>query len=356
MKYTVDKLLKLKNLKELHVTAKQRNELKSVLLYMETSDLLKMSSIKCILPKMLKSGVDDLYVRRLVRNKKYCKTGISLYKNLILYGRKGYEYWDLYRKRQAYTNTFEYKKKKYNWSEEDFKKYNQSRAATIENYIKRHGEIEGARLWDIYLKRQAYTNTFEYYIEKFNGDKIKAKYEFNKYNKSKAITYKNLMIKYNDEDKVLKILENKYCSQYYSLVSQKLFNKIYHQLDTTLQNKTYFATLNKEYGRYNKITEKYHMFDFVISNIKFCIEFNGDHYHANPSIYKPDEIPIVYPKESQYRSKILWEKDIKKNNTLNSIGFECIVVWEGDFNKNENEIVNKCLRIINERNKTFNRL
>ena len=98
------------------------------------------------------------------------------------------------------------------------------------------------------------------------------------------------------------------------------------------------------------------MFDITKSNIKLCIEFNGDHYHANPLMYNPDDIPCVYPKEEKYISKLLWKKDEIKMKTLTEDGFKCMVVWEKDFNNDINHTVNKCLGAINDRSKSYQKL
>ena len=69
----------------------------------------------------------------------------------------------------------------------------------------------------------------------------------------------------------------------YSKISQELFWSIYDQLPQNLKEKCYFAELNKEFG--TKINFKGYFYDFVISNIKFCIEFNGDYWHRNPKLF-----------------------------------------------------------------------
>ena len=75
--------------------------------------------------------------------------------------------WEQYKKKQAASNSFEYKKEKYGWTREKFDEYNSSRAQTLEKMIQRHGEFAGATKWEEYCIRQAYTNTKDYFIEKY---------------------------------------------------------------------------------------------------------------------------------------------------------------------------------------------
>jgi len=98
---------------------------------------------------------------------------------------EGHRRWNLYREKQAYTNSFEHKKEKYGWTKEQFDHYNSSRAQTLEKMIERHGETEGVKRWQIYCERQAYTNTKNYFIEKYGPEKGYQKYL--EVNKNKAV-------------------------------------------------------------------------------------------------------------------------------------------------------------------------
>jgi len=105
----------------------------------------------------------------------------------------------------------------------------------------------------------------------------------------------------------------------YSKQSQKVFNFIFNCLhETELVDHIYYATLNKEFGK--KINNRYMFYDFVISSIEFCIEYNGDYWHANPRKYS----------ENDFTRKI-WQRDTEKISALTNMGFEVWVIWESDF-------------------------
>ena len=114
--------------------------------------------------------------------------------------------------------------------------------------------------------------------------------------------------------------------KYYSKISQELFWNIYSKLPEELRKKCYFAELNKEFsiGEGNK----YYFYDFTISSIKLCIEFNGDYWHKNPQIYNVTNENI---------DKWIYDRD--KNNLLKRKGYKIITIWENEYNSNKNDIV-----------------
>jgi len=109
----------------------------------------------------------------------------------------------------------------------------------------------------------------------------------------------------------------------YSKQSQLLFNFLYGCLyKTNLVDKIYYATLNKEFGR--KLGDRYYYYDFVISSIGFCIEYNGSYWHADPRTYKRED-----PLYGGLKAGEIWEKDKIKIGAIND--FEIWVIWEDDF-------------------------
>ncbi len=105
--------------------------------------------------------------------------GTSLEKMIKKYGKiEGTRKWEEYKNKQAETNTFEYKHKKYGWSKEQFDAYNKSRAITFENLIKKYGEEEGTRKWEEYRIKQAYSGCkLFYFIEKYGKIEGTRKYK-----------------------------------------------------------------------------------------------------------------------------------------------------------------------------------
>ena len=260
---------------------------------------------------------EDVYLKA---RQKYAMTQKHMIEK---YGEEeGKKMWDRYCKRQSETNTYEYKKEKYGWTEDQFKEYNKSRAVTLKNLIKRHGEEEGKKMWDRYCKRQSETKSWEYMVRTFGEEKAKS------INKAKSQTLEALIKRYGEEEGMNRYMEkiNK-ISPYYSEISQMFFNKLDKFLSP--KYKTYYATKNREFGV--NLKDRYVFLDYFIDELNLCIEFNGTNFHADPRIYKKDDHPN--PFDLNITAQEIWDNDkdrIKKLKKLRNI--DTVVVWEIDYN------------------------
>lgn len=343
-------LLKRKHYKDLVITENQKIEIQKVLDFLFSSKnkdecILKKQNTLKIMPYMIQAGVDNLFLQRIIRKQKYSKNRVTLYGMLILYGEKGYEYWNNYCKKQSKTNTYEYKKEKYGWTKEQFAEFNKSRAVTKDNLIKRHGSDKGLEIWSNYKEKQKYTNSLEYYYEKYGKDN--GYYKWIEYNKSKALTLENFIKKYGNEIGKEKFIEywDKKHNNFFSNISQELFWCIYKDLKWKDKLHTYFATLNKEFRKYNG--SGWYFYDFVITNKNICIEFNGDDWHANPKKYLPDaKIPIYESLGHDIKAREIWENDNEKNAFIKKAGYDIIIVWESDYKNDPDKVIKKCIERI----------
>ena len=231
---------------------------------------------------------------------------ITLENLIIKHGEKtGTIKWNNYCKKQTETNTFEYKKEKYGWDEKKFKEYNRSRAVTIENLIKKHGEDKGVIIWNNYCDRQKYTCSLNYFKNEY-GD-------------------------FEGTIKYLNFAEKRAMNGGYSNISQVLFN----ELKIKLKNKytLYYATHNKEYSIINEQLNTYYNLDFFIKELNLSIEFNGDAWHCNPKIYNEKDKPLSFLgiENQEYCAKIIWEKDKKRLDFLKTKLIDVIIIWERDL-------------------------
>lgn len=82
-----------------------------------------------------------------------------------------------YRARQAYTCSKEYMLNEKGMSEDDWKSYNMSRASTRKNFIKRYGKDLGEEKWKQYCDHEAYAGTsLNYFIDTYGEEIGRAKY------------------------------------------------------------------------------------------------------------------------------------------------------------------------------------
>ena len=92
--------------------------------------------------------------------------------------------------------------------------------------------------------------------------------------------------------------------------------------------------------------KKFYLYDFSIHSptAKKVIEFNGDFIHANPKKYSPGWFHPL----KKITAKEIWERDERKQKTVELWGFDCMVIWESDFRADRRGTVEKCLKFLNE--------
>jgi hypothetical protein len=259
------------------------------------------------------------------------KTGPTFFKLIKKYGEKeGQIRWDSYREKQAKSNLFEYKKEKHGWSEDEFDKFNKSRGITLENLIKKHGKKAGGLRWQKYLEKQKITKSFSYMVSKYGLEKAK------KINNSKARTLENYIKQYGEE-KGLKKYEDYINASLvsYSNVSQRLFEKI----DSFLNEKytTYYATKNTEFGVHT--SDGYKKMDYYIKELKICIEFNGDIFHGNPLYFEKTDCPNFHLPELNCEQ--IWKKDkLRYETLLKEHDIRTVVIWESQYRNKDFNIFN----------------
>lgn len=350
---SINQILNGKNFLGIPVSQKQRLEIQKILDHFKMfgESRIRYQATFKLLPTLLREGVDSFILRRFLKAK-YLGKGVTLRRMVTFYGKEsGSKKWDEYCKRQSVTNTFEYKTSVHGMTRKEFDEYNRARASTLDNFVKRHGAEVGAVLWGEYCKRQAVAGiSLDYFIEK-TGSEEEGRKEYDRVKGSKSHTLENYQKRFGNEralEKLIEYYERKSC-KFVSKVSQKLFWALYERLPEDLKRTVYFGELNKEFGKWNQISGSFNYYDFVISGLKYCVEFNGDYYHANPTNYQTgDEISIH---GSVRKVDDIWQHDKIKNEYLESLGFRVIVVWQSDFDKDPNTTIETLLKDIETRRK-----
>ncbi|AFQ97117.1 hypothetical protein Aes508_035 [Aeromonas phage Aes508] len=345
----VSRVLKSKVWAGITPSCKQLEQIRKVAEYFRDNGeaVLKQQAVWALLARMVSAGVDTLFVRRLLRKRKYCHRGVTLYALVITYGRLGLSKWNDYVKAQSVTNTFEYKRGKYGWTLEQFNEFNNSRAITEINLKKKYGEVEGRDRFASYCNLQRDAGcTKEYFIKKYGADKGKEKYEA--VNASKALTVDNLMKKHSCSfEDAVDILGGYRYRSHASAISQEFAWAVYNKLNAELQAECYFSDLNKEFGKFDIENRRYVYYDFALSHKKIIIEYNGDFYHACPDKYAPDDI-IKYGNKELLASDI-WAADAHKNKIVQDEGYHVIVVWDNEYLANKDGTINRIVEEIYDR-------
>jgi len=265
------------------------------------------------------------------------KTKITLENLISKYGEiEGKTRWNSYRQKQAISNSFEYKQKKYGWSKEQFDEYNSSRAQTLEKMIERHGEINGAIKWEEYCERQAFTNTLQYFIQRYGEHLGVIKYKEVNLGKSVYVNPNLLAEKLNislESATDIILSRNRYSGSTWGSLLEKEFTNL---LETNLKEKLEYSTFSKPFGKWSPLLNSYVIFD--IKHKDCVIEFNGDYWHANPNVYKSDAV---------IRGKTvneIHERDKLKKQTAINLGLRYMAVWESDYKQNKQQTINEVIK------------
>jgi len=86
----------------------------------------------------------------------------------------------------------------------------------------------------------------------------------------------------------------------------------------------------------------YYTYDFKYKNK--IIEFNGDYWHCNPNKYNENFLN----KRKQMYAKDIWKYDKLKIQKAIKEGYEVLVVWESDYKKNKEKIIQECIDFLNK--------
>lgn len=123
----------------------------------------------------------------------------------------------------------------------------------------------------------------------------------------------------------------------YSNMSQDFFDMLVENLKFDKED-VYYKRNNHEYQIYSKCV------DFYLKSKKLVIEFYGDWWHMNPSIYK--ETDTCYG----LTATEIWKKDEERINLIYSSSEveNIIVIWESEFKSNYMDCISKIKEYINE--------
>lgn len=126
----------------------------------------------------------------------------------------------------------------------------------------------------------------------------------------------------------------------YSQISQKLFWELYEIVGNT---KTVFAENKGEFYLKNE-ANNWFCYDYVDHIRKKCIEFNGDFWHCNPSMYESEHFHPV----KMEKAKEIWKFDEAKIKLIEKKDYEVLVIWETDYRNNPQQILQNCIEFINK--------
>jgi len=263
------------------------------------------------------------------------------------YGEKeGNIRWEQYKQKQAFSNSFEYKQQRYGWTKEKFDEYNNKRASTKQNFVKRHGVEEGTKKWNEYRKRQSYAGvTEDYFIEKYGS--VEGAQKFKEVCSKKGNSIDTFIARHGEilgKEKWERLCEKQSQYRRQSILANNLFNEILNNLPETMHSTIFFDSKNHEYF-FAKKGYKTLFVDFYCASSKKIIEFAGDYWHGNPNIY----VPEYFIKQANATAGDLYLYTLQKNNILQNVhGCKVLLIWESEYKKDKEKVIQQCLDFLNE--------
>lgn len=287
-------------------------------------------------------------------NVEWRKNHKSTLENFILrHGKEeGEKKWNDYRMKQAETNSLEYKKEKYGWTEEQFKSYNKSRAVTLENFIIRHGEEEANIRWKGYCDRQKYAGCeVEYFIEKYGEEEGIKRYKH--LNFMKGHTFDSYLFKFDGDEKLAWEAFSNYQANLrtpHSNIATELFDSIYEYIIQNTDFKKIFYINNiGEWFVHDNNKKRTYFLDFFLKERGKVIEFYGDYWHANPNKYQPESV-LEFPKQECKIAEDIWKSDSERIDiVLRHPDIKDVkIIWEMEYNNDKNKILQECIQYLTQ--------
>lgn len=265
---------------------------------------------------------------RYKKYKSYKPMSYTLERCQIRYGNKlGDGLFEQYRNKQAYSNSYEYKHKKYGWDENDFNIFNHSRAITLENMIKKYGKVAGKKKFEEYCQKQSYAGSKkDYFIEKYGlGEGLK-KYDLMIEKKVKPMLDLLTKSSSNIEKEVIFELLSTECQF------------IGRPVDIIDENGNKSKIISYQFDVYDRDIKKHFIYDACILDKKIFLEFNGDLWHNNK---RNNKVKNFLENNNSVIAKTIRKRegiDDIKRDVANKVGFYVYTIWEMDWKKDFKKI------------------
>lgn len=87
---------------------------------------------------------------------------------------------------------------------------------------------------------------------------------------------------------------------------------------------------------------KSYRYDFKCGNK--IIEYNGDYWHCNPVIYESN----YFNQRTNKTAQEMWDSDANKIQLAKDNGYEVLIIWETEYNKNKEMVIEQCIKFLTQ--------
>lgn len=202
--------------------------------------------------------------------------------------------------------------------------------------VNKYGEIAGKLKYDLYKEKLKGRFTKDWFMDKYGEMTGKLKYdersEFCRY----KLTYEYYVEKYGEiEAKNIFYMHGNSIGSFIgraSKLSLKVFLPIYKYLRKEgVPRECIHLGVNgsKEKYIYSKKNKTCYYYDFCVeyNNLKYIIEFNGEHVHPNPNTLTKNEWLLWEHTFNKKDADTIFEYDKYKNTLANQNGYQVLSIW-----------------------------
>jgi len=208
-----------------------------------------------------------------------------------------------------------------------------------EYWVKMGYMIEEARL---ITKKNSSTISQAALIKKYGSEEGLKKYEAICNDRKKCYSLAGYIEKHG-QALGTELWSKKFKNRPNSRAATEFFEKI--KVHIPKEYKVYSVVQNDEYGINDAGT--YYYYDFVVPDLKLCIEFHGDYWHCNPVKYSES----FYQSQSKKFAKDIWAHDAKKQQAMMKLrNIHTIVVWESTAAESTSVILKEIENAIKSKN------
>jgi len=104
-----------------------------------------------------------------------------------------------------------------------------------------------------------------------------------------------------------------------------------------IEIKNWLSSMNVSFITNSRTIIKPKELDFFLPEYKIGIEFNGDYWHANPSIYTANDF-ILAANIGKVPASYIWARDAEKQKLCIENNVDLIVIWESVWNSKKQMI------------------
>ena len=219
--------------------------------------------------------------------------------------------------------------------ETDPQRYYESQITRPEYYMKRLGCSYEEAMKYVSETQKKRTYTLENCINKFGEEEgIK---RFN----DRQERWQNTLKSRDDYDEIVA----RKSTGLYSPISQELFDKIIERMEEIYpgfadETHVYYATRNKEF--YISIPKSSGvLYDFVITKLKYNLEFNGEHVHPTPEIDASTSLQEKWSTPYGDTYETCHNKDILKKQLIENRGYTQDIIWYKEYCQDKNACVER---------------